>query len=54
MIQRLNESERSDRAKDLMKHLLNKPVMNDTRWPINKKVKQKTDLWSNSIVDCIC
>ena len=30
--------------KNLMKHLLNNPVMNDTRWSINKKVKQRTNL----------
>ena len=38
-----------------MKRLLNDLVMNDTGWPDhNKKVKRETDLWSNSIVDCIC
>ena len=37
-----------------MKRLLNDPVINDTGWPANKKVKQETNLWSDSIVDFIC
>ena len=49
MIQRFKESEKSDGAKDLMKHLLNEPVMNNTGWPDhNKKVKQETNLRSDS------
>ena len=31
-----------------MKRLLNDPVMNDTGWPINKKVKQETNLQSDN------
>ena len=37
-----------------MKRLLNDLMINDTRWPVNKKVKQETNLWSDSIMDCIC
>ena len=45
----------NDGVNNLMKRLLNDRVMNDTGWPDhNKKVKRETDLWSNSIVDCIC
>ena len=38
----------SDGVKDLMKCLLNDPLMKDTRWLINKKVKQETDLQNNN------
>ena len=49
MIQRFNESERSDEAKNLMRHLLNEPVINNTGWPdYNKKVKRETNLRSDS------
>ena len=30
-----------------MKRLLVDSLINDTRWPINKKVKQETDLQSD-------
>ena len=46
-LRRTNE-ELSDRVNNLMKRLLNDPVMNDTGWPINKKVKQETDVRNDS------
>ena len=38
----------NNKINNLIKRLLNDPVINDTRWPINKQVKQKTILRSNS------
>ena len=44
----------NDGVKDLMKRFTNDPVINDTGWLVNKKFKPETDLWSETIIDCIC
>ena len=45
---RQTKEESGDRVKDLMKRTLKSLVMNDTGWPIKKKVMQKTSLQNDS------